>query len=149
MHSFQLMMDAGRYLPAHIGPWITWMQVVLFLLPFLFIKYLAPRYLILAQLLNTLTAYLVFVGEGHQVTKLFGIGHFFWILPLWLLARDARNAELSLLYRGYAGIAVLTMSISLVFDTKDTAQWMLGDRRSVLVGVPADSALAKPTNSRT
>ncbi len=132
-------MAAGDYLPEHIGPWLMWMQIVLFLLPILFLKYTAPRYLLLAQVLNTLAAYLVFVAEGHQVTKLFGIGHFFWLLPLWMFARDIRINKYSLIYRSFAAIAAITLVISLVFDIRDTAQWLAGDRASILVGVPADS----------
>lgn len=142
MESFQLMMEAGNYLPPHIGPWLTWMQVVLFLLPLLFIKFVPVRYLLLAQLLNTLVAYMVFVAEGHQVTRLFGVGHFFWLVPLWLLARDIRSRKFWL-YRCYATIAVVTISISLIFDVRDTALWVMGERGSLLVDVPSDSALAR------
>jgi hypothetical protein len=116
---------------------------VLFLLPFLFIKHVPARYLVLAQVLNTVVAYLVFVAEGNQVTRLFGIGHFFWIVPWWMLAKDVSARRHSVLYRSYAVIAVVTMTISLVFDVRDTAQWILGERESVLVNVPEESALSK------
>ncbi len=143
MESFQLMMAAGNYLPTHLGPWLTWMQVVLFLLPFAFVRHVAPRYLLLAQVLNTLTAYGVFVAEGHQVTRLFGLGHFFWLWPLWLMVRDVRSSVTPRLYRSYAAVAALTISISLVFDVRDTALWILGDRESILVDVPLESPLAE------
>ncbi len=132
MNSFQLMMDAGNYLPEHIKPWISWMQIVLFIGPVLFIRYKAARWLLLAQVLNTLVAYGVFVAEKNQVTKLFGLGHFLWILPMVLLAKDIRSKQF-IGYRIFAAIAVLTISISLVFDIRDVMQWLLGDRSSVLV----------------
>lgn len=141
MESFQLMLEAGNYLPEHIKPWLTWMQVVLFLVPVLFVRHRAPRYLLLAQLLNAATAYLVFMSEGYRITKLFGVGHLYWLVPLWMLAVDVRNREKWVVYRAYAAMAVLTMAISLVFDVRDTALWLMGDRGSVLVHVPVDSAL--------
>ena len=133
MESFQLMMEAGNYLPQHLQPWLLWMQIVLFGIPILFVKYIAPRYLILAQIINTFVAYTVFLSEGHQVTKLFGVGHFVWLWPLWLFVKDVRRQHGSKLYRSYAWIAILTISISLVFDVRDTALWIMGDRDSILV----------------
>jgi len=134
------MMEAGAYLPKHISPWLTWMQIVLFAMPILFIKHKPARILIIAQLLNTLVAYLVFVLEGDQVTKLFGLGHFFWILPLWYLARDIKS-EKSKVYRYYAGVATITIIISLIFDVRDTALWVMGDRESILTTVPESELL--------
>lgn len=142
MNSFALMMEAGAYLPEHIGPWLMWMQLMLFAAPVLFLKFKPARVLLLSQVLNTLVAYVVFVAEGHQVTKLFGLGHFFWVFPLWYLAKDIPTDKFKP-YRVYAATTVLTISVSLVFDVRDTALWILGDRDSVLVNVPTDSPLLK------
>lgn len=141
MESFQMMMDAGNYLPEHVKPWTLWMQGILFFVPIIFLRHLAPRLLIVTQVLNTLVAYLVFTWEGDQVTKLFGIGHFFWIWPAFYLLRDCQIKELSLYYRGFAITALLTISISLVLDVRETTHWLLGDRNSILVGVPIDHPL--------
>ena len=146
VESFQLMMDAGNYLPEHLQPWLLWMQLSLFAAPLFFIKYVAPRYLILAQVINTLVAYAVFVGEGHQVTKLFGIGHFVWLWPLWLFVRDVRNRYGSTVYRTYAWIVILTISVSLVFDIRDTSLWIMGDRDSILVTMPSDPKQQSSSN---
>lgn len=146
MESFQLMMDAGNYLPAHIGPWLIWMQMLLIVAPLLFIKFTGARLMLLAQLLNFTVAYAVFVWEGDQVTKLFGVGHVFWLIPLWYFLRDIRAPHLTGIwgttYRGYALLAAITITISLLFDIRDTAQWIMGDRGSILVDVPQDSPLA-------
>ncbi|MEO9469711.1 hypothetical protein [Parasphingorhabdus sp.] len=151
MESFDLMMDAGNYLPAHIGPWLLWMQTLLIAAPLLFIKFTGARLMVLAQLLNFAAAYAVFVWEGDQLTKLFGVGHVFWLIPLWYFLRDIRASHLTRFsgsgiwgktYRGYAVLAAITISISLVFDVRDTAQWIMGDRDSILVDVPQDHPLA-------
>ena len=132
MNEFQLMMAAGEQLPEQIKLWTTWMQIVLFALPVLFIKYKPVRWLLLAQVGNIIIAYSVFVAEGFNVTRLFGVGHILWVIPLWVLAKDVIS-EKALLYRVFACVAVATMCISLVFDVRDIALWMLGDRESVLV----------------
>ncbi len=85
MESFRLMMEAGDFIPGHVKPWLYWLQLVLFLGPVLFLKYVPARYLFVAQIFNSITAYVVFVVEGNTVSKLFGVGHFFWLVPLWFL----------------------------------------------------------------
>ncbi len=132
MSDFQAMVDAGAHLPEHIRPWLLWMQVILFVGPIVFIRYRAARWLILAQIVNVVVAYSVFVAEGNDITKLFGLGHFAWLIPLWFFVRDIPTDKW-LAYRVYAGIAAMTIAISLVFDVRDTAQWILGDRGSLLV----------------
>lgn len=141
IESFQLMQEAGNYLPEHVKPWTYWIQAILFVAPLLFIKHMTPRILILTQILNTFAAYLVFVWEGDQVTKLFGLGHLFWIWPAVYLYFDIRKKALSRIYRAFAVLALLTISASLLLDIRDTAQWVLGERGSVLVNVPAENPL--------
>ena len=135
MDNFEAMMAAGDFLPAHVKPWAMWMQIALMLGPILFVRYAAARWLLGAQVVNFLIAYGVFVAEGNEVTRLFGLGHVAWILPLWLLARDTQTDKW-LPYRIYAGVAALTICISLVFDVRDIYLWLEGDRGSVLVGAP-------------
>ncbi len=141
MESFRLMMEAGDFIPGHVKPWLYWLQLVLFLGPVLFLKYVPARYLFVAQIFNSITAYVVFVVEGNTVSKLFGVGHFFWLVPLWFLANDIRSDKW-VVYRGFALVATITMVVSLVLDVRDTALWISGDRASVLVDVPDDHPLA-------
>lgn len=141
--SVSLMLEAGSYLPPHVQPWVSWMQVCLFLAPLAFLRHTGPRALLLSQPLNALIAYLVFVYEGQQVTHLFGLGHLAWIAPALLLARDFPRVR-SRPYRAFIVLAVATIAVSLVFDVRGFALWARGDRSSVLVGVPAESGLYRP-----
>jgi len=111
------------------------MQIVLIALPLVFLWYHAARMLVLAQFINIGVAFAVFVAEGDQVTRLFGLGHAAWAVPMVLFARDLYTDKW-LPYRIYASVAALTIAISLVFDIRDAALWMGGDRGSTLVGVP-------------
>lgn len=140
LETWNLMAKAGSYLPPHVAPWAQWMQLTLFLLPVAFLKYWPPRILLLTQVANMVTAVGVFAWEGNQVTRLFGVGHVFWLIPLYLLARDWSRQK-SRLYRGFIAVAVATMTVSLIFDARDAALWLMGDRGSILVGVPPDSPL--------
>lgn len=134
-HSLSLMAQMGQYIPDHVAPWVTWMQIVLIGLPFLFIYYRAARMMILAQIINFVIATIVFMAEGNQVTRLFGLGHIAWVYPMWLYTRDIRSEHWKP-YRAYAAIAAVTIAISLVMDARDTALWLSGDRATTLVGLP-------------
>ncbi|GAA6157172.1 hypothetical protein NBRC116588_26450 [Pyruvatibacter sp. HU-CL02332] len=130
-----LMAEMGDYIPEHVAPWLTWMQIVLIALPFVFIYYRAARMMILAQLVNFLIATVVFMAEGNQVTRLFGLGHVAWVYPMILYYKDI-HSEYWKPYRVYAAIAAATIAISLVMDVRDVALWVGGDRESTLVGLP-------------
>lgn len=130
-----LMAEMGNYVPEHVAPWLTWMQIVLIALPFVFIYYRAARMMILAQLVNFLIATIVFMAEGNQVTRLFGLGHIAWVYPMILYYKDIRS-ELWKPYRVYAAIAAATIAVSLVMDVRDIALWISGDRATTLVGLP-------------
>ncbi len=140
--ALSLMAQMMPYVPPHVAPWLTWMQIVLILLPFLFIYYRAARMMILAQIVNFIIATVVFMAEGNQVTRLFGLGHIAWAYPMILFYRDIRS-EFWKPYRVYAAIAAVTIAISLVMDVRDTALWIGGDRETTLVGLPTDHPLAR------
>jgi|GEM_PF-979965 len=141
LDAFAAMALMMPYFPPHVAPWLTWMQIVLIVLPFVFFRYRAARMMILAQILNFAIATAVFMAEGNQVTKLFGLGHIAWVYPMILFYRDIRS-ELWKPYRTYAAIAATTIAISLVLDARDTAQWIAGDRETVLIGLPDGHPLA-------
>ncbi len=138
METYALMNEAAGYLPGHVIPWLMWMMFILFLLPFFFVWYRAARYMIGANILNTLTSWAVFYFSGLQVNKLWALGHLFWILPMYLFYKDARNSERWIVYRVFAGLAAATIAASLVMDFRDFGLWALGERGSILVGVPED-----------
>jgi len=131
MTDFQEMMAAGDFLPQRLMPWIIWMQIVLFLCPVVSCAYAAARWMILAQVINAVIAYCVFVSEGNNVTRLFGLGHLVWVFPGWMFWRDVRSTHW-VGYRAYAAVASVTILISLGFDVVDIGRWIAGERLSVL-----------------
>ncbi len=128
MESLDLMLRAGEGFPQHVIWWMNWMQLCLILAPLLLIKFRGAQVLFAAQIANFITAYFVFVADGHEVTRLFGLGHAFWIIGAWFLIKDFRNTDLNIGYRAYTVVACITIAISLVFDVRDVAQWVMGER---------------------
>lgn len=134
MDSLQLIVEASDRLPDHVKLWTHWMQAVLIVAPFAFVRHAPARWLILAQCVNIVIGYCVFIAEGNSVTKIFGIGHLAWIFPLLMLIKDIRPDK-PIPYKIFATAAAATICISLVFDVRDTAQWIMGERGSVLLEV--------------
>lgn len=135
MSSIALLMKVSRFIPAHVKPWMYWMQVLLFALPIFFVGHTSVQILILGQLLNGVVGYTVFVREGQKVSRLFGLGHIFWAPPMWVLAKDVFSDEW-IGFRAYAAAASVTIAISLVVDVRDWYLWLRGERESVLTGIP-------------
>lgn len=130
MTDFQEMMAARDLLPQHLISWLVWIRITLIIGPFVFIRYAAARWMILAQVINFVIAYCVFVAEGNNITRLFGLGHLVWVFPLWMFLRDIRSSHW-LGYRVYAALASITILISLVFDVVDISRWIAGERLSI------------------
>lgn len=153
--SFELFMSAGEFFAPHLTPWLMWMQLILMMIPLLFILFRGAQLLLVSQVLVILTAWGLFVAAGNDVNKLFGLSHIFLLLPLAIFIRDVRGQPLPATrwakrqgwyisaYKVFAALAALTIIISLVFDVRDVAVYLTGDTGSILVGVPEGHPLAR------
>jgi len=116
--------------PIWLQWWLTWMQTLLILLPFLFIKRPEAQALIAAQVLNFALGFYVYVAQGYMITKLFGLGHIFWAVAfVYIVHRiftGKAETEGRPYFRTWLYVASLTLAISLVFDTYDLIQYAGG-----------------------
>jgi len=143
METMNLFFEAGNYFDPKLNYWLFWMQCTLFFAPILLIYFKAARIHLLAMLCTMALAFLIFWYDGYSVTKLLGASHITWLISLIYLI-GAVKSNRWIVYRAWAGLAVLTICISLVFDVYEVAQYLMGDHGSVLVGVPVDSQLYRP-----
>ena len=118
--------------PLWLQWWLTWMQTVLILLPFVFIKRREAQVLIVAQILNFAVGGWVYVVEGYQVTKLFGLGHVFWTVAYGYFLRRLWTGQADIqarpFYRAWLYTAMVTLTISLPVDAYDLAKYAGGMR---------------------
>jgi len=74
--------------------------------------------------------------QDYQITKLFGLGHVFWVLAyLAILARYLRKKiefEGRALYSGWLLVAMLTMTVSLPLDAYDLFVYWQGMRLPIV-----------------
>lgn len=126
--------------PMWIQRWLIWMQFILIICPILFIKFREARAIVIAQLLNFALGAIVVVLQDYQVTKLFGLGHIFWAVAfVYILQRWKKgNVQLSgigfyaMAYRVWLPVAMLTLAISLVFDSYDLVMYATGMRMPMI-----------------
>ena len=143
MDSVLALLRAALYLPVLVQIWLAWMLMVLFIAPLVFLRHGPAQWLAGVQLINIATAFAIFVGQGHDITRIFGLGHVLWLIPLGLLAKDAVLQSWSH-YRIFAILASLTIIVSLVFDFRDLWLWVEGDHGSVLIDAPDLTPGAEP-----
>lgn len=136
-------MDAFNDLNAQIAQfpewlqwWLRWMQMVLIVLPFFFIKRIEAQILLIAQVLNFAVGGLVLYFSDNMVTKLFGLGHVFWavVFGYWLLWlwRGQIDFNGRPWFRAWFFTALATLAISLPFDAYDLLIYAIGYREPVI-----------------
>ncbi len=126
------MMAQIEVFPVWLQWWLRWMQVVLILLPLVFIRYREAQLLIVAQVLNFIVGYAVFQWEGQQVTKLFGLGHVFWAVAYIVILLRWRRGAIDIsgrpFYAAWLVVAMATLTVSLPLDAYDLYQYANGLR---------------------
>ncbi len=122
--------------PIWIQRWLLWMQTMLIVCPVLFFKFREAQAIIVAQILNFAVGAVVVVLQNYQVTKLFGLGHIFWAVAFVYILMRWKQGEVklggpgiyNLAYSLWLPVAMLTLAISLVFDSYDLAMYAGGLR---------------------
>jgi hypothetical protein len=132
MDTFNEMNAQVAQFPIWLQWWLTWMQTLLILLPFLFIMRREAQALLAAQVLNFALGFYIYSAQGNMVTKLFGLGHIFWAFALaYIIHRiitGKAETEGRPYFRAWLYTASVTLTISLVFDTYDIIQYVGGMR---------------------
>jgi len=136
MDAITTMNEQISQFPAWLQYWLTWMQTILIVLPFVFIKRREAQILIVAQVLNFAVGGIVYTAEGNQITKLFGLGHLFWagayiyfLYRLWAQKVDLQSRPY---YRAWFYTATLTLTISLPLDAYDLTKYAGGMRQPMV-----------------
>jgi hypothetical protein len=136
MDAVTAMNEQIAQFPIWLQHWLTWMQIVLIVLPFLFIKHREAQVLIAAQVLNFAVGGVVYAMEENQITKLFGLGHIFWagaygyfLYRIWTRKADIQSRPY---FRAWLYTAIITLTISLPFDAYDLAKYAGGMRQPMV-----------------
>ena len=136
MDAITAMNEQIALFPLWLQYWLTWMQTILIVLPFIFIKRREAQVLIVAQVLNFIVGGIVYAAEGNQITKLFGLGHIFWagayayfLFRLWTQTADLQSRPY---YRAWVYTATITLTISLPLDAYDLAKYASGLRQPMV-----------------
>lgn len=122
--------------PTWLQYWLTWMQTMLILMPFVFIKRREAQTLIAAQVLNFALGFYVYAAQGYMITKLFGLGHIFWAVTfayiIHRIATGKAETQGRPYFRAWLYAASVTLAISLMFDTYDLIQYAGGVREPMV-----------------
>jgi len=132
MDAFTSVNEQIAQFPMWLQWWLTWMQVTLIAIPFIFIKRREAQVLLIAQVGNFAVAFVVLYLQENKVTGLFGLGHIFWAVAyafmlhrLWTGEADIQSRPF---YRTWLYAAVATLTISLPLDAYDLAKYAGGVR---------------------
>jgi hypothetical protein len=125
-----LMRDMFRYLPVWVRIWLVMMMSVLFVTPMFFLEHAAAQWM--AGMFMLGGAIMSLMHQKMGMTKLMGIGHLPWLIPLFLIFRDLLMPVASQSYFIWLVSAAVLAVVCLVFDVVDVTQYATGKNREQL-----------------
>ena len=123
--------DALVRQPAWVGWWLNWLVIGAFGLPLVLLFWHQSRKAgflsLLASVIAGLLIYLMSVQMGY--VKLLGLPHILlWVPLLFYLNAQQKREDMPWVPRRIMHVIMVTLLISLAFDTIATMQYLLGDR---------------------
>ncbi len=122
-----LMRDMFRYLPIWVRVWLVMMMSALFVAPMFFLEHAAAQWMAGTFMLGGMIMSWMHMKMG--MTKLMGIGHVPWLIPLFLIFRDLSMSVGSGSYQIWLATAAVLAVICLVIDVVDVTQYVSGKNR--------------------
>ena len=113
-------------LPVWVQYWMYWMMAVLFAAPLVFAFWrVEARWLVLAMIATIISTMALGMTVGWN--KLWGVTHLvFWTPVALLFIRRWGQIDKKSVYGVWFVAALATMIVSLVFDAKDLAEYLMG-----------------------
>jgi len=116
-------------LPTLFRAWFAWLGLIVLILPLAFLRHRQGRVAALYAL--AFIPLLLFMIHATGITFLISFLHLIvWVPLLFYLSRELRTARIKPISPMgiWACLAVITLIVSLVFDIRDSARWLAGER---------------------
>jgi hypothetical protein len=127
MTSLFVMRDMFLYLPIWARLWIVLMMSVLFVAPMFFFEHTAAQWMIATFMLGGVIMGVMHLKMG--MTKLMGIAHIPWIIPLYYIFQDLSAGEASYNYQIWLMTAAIASIACLLIDVVDVTLYLSGKNR--------------------
>ena len=124
------MRDMFRYLPIWVSIWLVVMMSALFVAPMFFLEHAAAQWM--AGMFMLGGAIMSLMHQKMGMTKLMGIAHLPWLVPLSLIFKDLSMPVASQSYFIWLVTAAVLVVTCLVIDVVDVTQYATGKNRAQL-----------------
>ncbi|PCH80064.1 MAG: hypothetical protein COB90_09590 [Hyphomicrobiales bacterium] len=125
-----LMRDMFRYLRVWVRIWLVIMISGLFVAPMFFLEHAAAQWMAAMFMLGGIIMALMHQKMG--LTKLIGVGHLPWLIPLFFIFRDLSMSVGSESYQIWLITASVLAVICLLIDVVDVTLYLTGRNREQL-----------------
>ena len=125
--SLFVMRDMFRYFPNWVRIWLVVMMSALFVAPMFFLEHAAARWMAAMFMLGGMIMGWMHMKMG--ITKLMGIAHLPWLIPLYLIFRDLSMPVAGQSYQMWLLTAAGLAIVCLLIDVVDVIQYATGKNR--------------------
>jgi len=125
--SLFVMRDMFRYFPNWVRIWLVIMMSALFVAPMFFLEHAAAQWMAAMFMLGGMIMGWMHMKMG--ITKLMGIAHLPWLIPLYLIFRDLSMPVAGQSYQMWLLTAAGLATVCLLIDVVDVIQYATGKNR--------------------
>ncbi len=126
--SLFVMRDMLRYFPNWVRIWLVIMMSALFVAPMFFLEHAAAQWMAAMFMLGGMIMGWMHMKMG--ITKLMGIAHLPWLIPLFLIFRDISMPVAGQSYQIWLLTAASLAIVCLLIDVVDVIQYVTGRNRA-------------------
>ncbi len=127
MTSLFVMRDMFRYMPVWVRIWLVVMMSALFVAPMFFLQHAAAQWMAGTFMLGGVIMGLMHMKMG--ITKLMGLAHIPWLIPVFLIFRDLSLPVAGQSYQVWLLVAATLSVVCLLIDVADVTQYLSGKNR--------------------
>ena len=127
MTSLFVMRDMFSYMPVWVRIWLVVMMSALFVAPMFFLEHAAAHWMAGTFRLGGVIMGLMHMKMG--ITKLMGLAHIPWLIPVFLIFRDLSLPVDGQSYQVWLLVAATLSVVCLLIDVADVTQYLSGKNR--------------------
>jgi hypothetical protein len=126
--------DIFRYGPTYVRTWMVMMMIGLGVAPWFYVEHLAAQLMIGGFLIGG--AILGWMHMKMGITRLMGISHAHWIVPMYFIYADLLSGTYSGEYRLWLGTAAFLTTLSLLIALINIIRYWRGNRTRLAPPAP-------------
>jgi len=134
LSALYFLRDIFTYAPLYVRTWLIMLMIGLGIAPLLYLEHLAAQLMIGGFLIGGMILGWMHMKMG--ITRLMGLSHFHWVVPMYFIYADLLSGNYSGEYQLWLGTAAFLSTLSLLIDIIDVIRYWRGNHTRLAPPAP-------------